>query len=315
MTWSAPRTLARKVQNRLAALLLGRDRFDYWQRRGYHVLPVSFYSPVPDTRALPARVWPGADRLVAVDLAVDEQLERLAGFRARFAEEYGEFPVGPTPGESGFHLDNGTFGPGDAEILYCMVRDLQPGRIIEIGSGMSTLVIDRALAANREHGAPPCTYSVIDPFPSQAARSADAVTVLRAQPVQDVELAVFEELDAGDVLFIDSSHVVATGSDVVFEYLEVLPRLRPGVVVHAHDIFLPREYPRSWLVDHHLFWNEQYLLAAFLTLNPSFHVLWSGRYLHEHHWEALTAALPSMAALDPAGDRGPCSFWMTRDRG
>lgn len=311
---SLRRALAEKTQNRLAALVLGRkDRFDYWQRRGYHVLPNDFYSPVPDTRALPAGVWSETRDLVGIDLAVEGQLERLEDFRRRFAQEYRSFPVEPTPGRLEFHLGNATFGPGDAEALYSMVRDLRPTKIVEIGSGMSTLLIDRAHGANRAEGAPPCAYTVIDLFPSEAATTSGMVSSLRARRVQDVEIALFEELTAGDVLFIESSHVVATGSDVVFEYLEVLPRLAPGVVVHAHDIFLPHEYPRSWILDHHLFWNEQYLLAAFLTLNPSFRVLWAGRYLHQCHHQALAAAMPSTAALDPRGDRGPCSFWITRD--
>ena len=307
--------LAGKVQNRVAAAILGdKSRYDYWRRRGYHVLSVHFYSPVPDTRTLSSTIWPGPDHLVGVDLAVDDQLERLASFERRFAGEYRAFPTEPPPGGPGIHLANTTFGPGDAEALYCMVRDLRPARVVEIGSGMSTLIIDRALAVNRDDGALPANYTVIDPFPADAARSAAAVTDLRAQRVQDVELSVFDALEAGDVLFIDSSHVVATGSDVVFEYLRVLPRLKVGVVVHAHDIFLPGEYPRSWVVDRHVFWNEQYLLAAFLTFNPSFRVLWAGRHLHQHHREALTAAIPSVAGLDPDDDGGPCSFWLTRVR-
>lgn len=307
------RALPRRAQNRAAALLLGReDRFAYWQRRGYHVLPVHFYSPVPDARALPERLWAVRDHRIGIDLAPDRQLERLERFRRRFGEEYRSFPAGPGQGPPRFHLANGTFGPGDAEALYCMIRDLAPARIIEIGSGVSTLVIDQALGANRSAGAPPTSFTVIDPHPSAAARSAASVSEVVAQKVQDVGTSRFEGLEAGDLVFIDSSHVVATGSDVVFEYLEVLPRLAPGVVVHAHDIFLPDEYPRSWVVDRHVFWTEQYLLAAFLAFNPSFRVLWAGHYLHRHHFEALSRAVPSVASLDPAGDRGPTSFWFTR---
>lgn len=315
MVRSLLRTLLRKVANRLAAFVLGgSDRFDFWRRRGYYVLPAHFYSPVPDARALPERVWLPAGDLVGIDLAVDEQLDRLESFRLRFASEYRPFPLAPATGRPGFHLANGSFGPGDAEALYCMVRDLNPARIIEIGSGMSTWVIDRALTANRADGAPAAAFTVVDPSPSEAARSAASVTEVFAGPVQEVTLSAFETLDAGDLLFIDSTHVVATGSDVAYEYLEVLPRLRPGVVVHAHDIFLPHEYPRSWVVDRHIFWNEQYLLAAFLTLNPSFRVLWAGHHLHRCHHEALASAMPSVADLDPVTDGGPSSFWFIRDR-
>lgn len=310
---SWPRKLSRKAQNRLAALVLGRaGRFDYWRRRGYYVLPAHFYSPVPDARALPESVWEPSDGLVGFDLDVDGQLGRLASFQQRFAAEYQAFAAERTPDRPGFHLSNGSFGPGDAEILHCMVRDVAPARIIEIGSGMSTWIIDRALTANEAAGAPAATFTVIDPAPSEAARTAASVTEVHARRVQDIDLSTFEELDAGDLLFIDSSHVVATGSDVVFEYLQILPRLRPGVVVHSHDIFLPHEYPRSWVIDRHIFWNEQYVLAAFLSLNASFRVLWAGHHLHRRHHEALAAAIPSVAALDPAVDPGPSSFWITR---
>lgn len=307
--------LSQKVQNRLAALLLGDgDRFDYWRRRGYYVLPAHFYSPVPDAQALPERVWAPSERLVGIDLAVEEQLDRLAAFEEQYASEYQAFPLQSTPGRPGFHLTNRSFGPGDAETLHCMVRDLTPSRVIEIGSGMSTWVIDRALAANEADGAPAAAFTVIDPAPSEAARTARSVTEVCPQLVQDIELSRFEALEAGDLLFIDSTHVATTGSDVVVEYLQILPRLRPGVVVHAHDIFLPHEYPRSWVVDRHIFWNEQYLLAAFLSLNPSFRVLWSGHHLYRRHHAALAAAIPSLADLDPVVDPGPSSFWVVRQR-
>ena len=128
-----------------------------------------------------------------------------------------------------------------------------------------------------------------------------------ARPVQEVDLALFERLEPADILFIDSTHVVRTGGDVPFLYLEVLPRLRPGVIVHLHDVFLPREYPQSWLTEHHLFWNEQYLLHAFLLFNAAFEVLFANQYIALRHQAALRDVFPH----SPWWDRGG-SFWMRR---
>jgi hypothetical protein len=110
------------------------------------------------------------------------------------------------------------------------------------------------------------------------------------------------------VLFIDSSHVVQVGGDVTHLFFQVLPRLAPGVVVHLHDIFLPREYPRAWVMEQHRFWTEQYLLQAFLRFNREFEILLSAGWLSAHHPEALAAAIPSW---DAERSR-PGSFWMRR---
>ncbi len=116
----------------------------------------------------------------------------------------------------------------------------------------------------------------------------------------------FSQLQSGDILFIDSSHTVKIGGDVNYLFLEVLPRLKPGVIVHVHDIFLPFEYRRDWVLDEFRFWNEQYLLQAFLTFNSEFEVLLANYYLSSHHKEHLQAAFPDL----PGWIGG--SFWMRR---
>jgi hypothetical protein len=151
-----------------------------------------------------------------------------------------------------------------------------------------------------------CEYVVVDPFPSRAIRRLPGIACI-AKRVEQMPLETFTELGSGDILFIDSTHVLKLGSDVQFEYLEILPRLRPGVVVHVHDIFLPAEYPREWLYGGR-YWSEQYLLQAFLAFNSAFQVLWSGAVMHRHRPEALMAAFPSY----DAASLGPGSFWMRR---
>ena len=128
-------------------------------------------------------------------------------------------------------------------------------------------------------------------------------------PIQDVSLDEFQSLRKNDILFIDSSHVCKIGSDVQFLFLEVLPRIRPGVVVHIHDIFMPMEYPKQWVLDQHLFWNEQYILQTFLSFNTTFEVLWAGQWMHIKHPDALMKAFPSYKT-----GVWPGSFWFRRTR-
>ena len=188
-----------------------------------------------------------------------------------------------------------------------MVRSFQPRRVVEIGCGMSTLIIAAALGRNAENG-PSSEYVVIDPYPpSNVQAGVRGVSRLIAEEVQNVPLERFTDLQAGDILFVDSSHVVRIGSDVLYEYLEILPRLAPGVVVHAHDIFLPGQYPREWVLDRRRFWSEQYLLQSFLAFNHDFEVLWAAGLMDVRHPEVLEAAFPSYHA-----NARPGSFWFRR---
>ena len=188
------------------------------------------------------------------------------------------------------------------------MRQNRPQRVVEIGSGFTTLLAAQALARNAAEGAA-ATLTAIEPYPPAFLREALPVPVeLVAEPVQNVPLERFTSLHAGDILFIDSSHVCKIGSDVQYEILEILPRLAPGVLVHLHDIFLPVEYPREWVMEWHRFWNEQYLLQAFLCGNRNFEVLWAGTWMHLRHPEKLAAAFPS---YDPKTS-WLGSFWIRR---
>jgi predicted O-methyltransferase YrrM len=196
----------------------------------------------------------------------------------------------------------------DGEILYCFIRHFKPKRIIEIGSGYSTRLSLLAARRNAEDGHARAGVIACEPYPEEVlSRGLDGLT-LRQTFVQDVPLTEFDSLQANDILFIDSSHVLKIGSDVQYEYLEILPRLRPGVIVHVHDIFLPAEYPRTWVMDQFRFWTEQYLLQAFLAFNETFEVLWAGSYMHLTHPERLERAFRSYQRTT----RWPGSFWMRR---
>src|ERR1044071_9524271 len=138
------------------------------------------------------------------------------------------------------------------------------------------------------------------------AKDFPGLQTLIEKNVQEINLEFFSQLESGDILFIDSSHTVKIGGDVNYLFLEILPRLKPGVIVHVHDIFLPFEYRRDWVMDEFRFWSEQYLLQAFLTFNSEFEVLLANRYLAYRYLEDLKAAFPNLTSW------GGGSFWMPR---
>jgi hypothetical protein len=276
--------------------------FRRWERRGFHVTPVHFYQPIPDTRTLPETLWERPSQLAGIAMNKSTQLELLRKHFEKFRDEYERLPTKSPAKENGFYVNNTLFGGVDALVAYCMVRHFQPELIIEVGSGFSSLVLGEAAEKNK------CSSIIcIEPFPRKFLRDGfPTLQSLIEKQVQDIEVEFFSQLKSGDILFIDSYHTVKMGSDVNYLFLEVLPRLRPGVIVHVHDIFLPFEYRRDWVLDECRFWTEQYLLQAFLALNSEFEVLMANSYLKHYHEEYLKAAFP---ALDRwVGG----SFWMRR---
>ena len=284
--------------------------FDLWQERGFHVTPVHFYQPVPDTRTLPDALWTERRETPGVDFREADQVELVRSLAAAYRSEYEALPQEPGGAPHDFYLNNGGFRSVDAEVLYCMIRSCRPRRLIEVGSGLSTCLAARALRKNAEDASTAaCRFTTIDPFPGTIVRDGiPGLTELIPTGIQDVPISVFQDLGKDDILFIDSSHVLRIGSDVQYEYLEILPRLRPGVLVHVHDIFLPAEYPRAWVLGQKRFWTEQYLLQAFLAFNESFRIVLAAGYLHLRRPELLESAFPSYRR---AVER-PGSFWMRR---
>lgn len=268
------------------------------------VFPVRdhYYEPQFDHRR-PRRPFSQERALPGIDWNIDEQLARLGSFA--FAHEIADLPRKKT-GALEFHLNNGTFESGDAEYWYQLIRSLKPGRIFEIGAGNSTLMAIRAIRRNREQDPGyRCKHVCVEPYEMPWLEQA-GVNVVRRK-VEDLGAGFFSELGKTDILFIDSSHVIRPQGDVLFEYLELLPTLAKGVIVHLHDIFSPRDYLRKWLEEQVLFWNEQYLLEAFLSHNRNWKIIGALNYLHHNHYDRLKAVAP---ALTP--DREPGSFYLQR---
>jgi predicted O-methyltransferase YrrM len=285
--------------------------FEIFQSRGWHMVPVHFYSPIPNTRELPERLWKTRSAMVGVDMAIDRQRALLEALGEVYLKEYLAIPdeVPPSPTE---YTRKSHFTGIDGGLLYCMIRRFKPRRIIEIGAGQSTLLSLLALRRNaEEHPAARGELTSIEPYPSDLVRSAlSGVGRLIVEKVEDVSLQEFEALGENDILFIDSSHTVRVGGDVVHELLEIVPRLAPGVLIHVHDIFLPLPYPKEWVVGRQTFWAEQYLLQAFLAFNRDFEVLWSAGLMQADSAEQVARHFPG---FDPEA-RGGGSFWFRRCR-
>lgn len=292
-------------------ILLGDAVAHFLDRRGVHVFKSRFDNPVPDLARLrrdrARHRRPSAMR--GVDMNLAGQLELL---RTKLARRRGEcdFPVGPAKSPWDYSLGpKPSFGLLSAIALHAMVREERPRRVVEIGSGNSTLVAARAARMNAAEGAP-VELTAIDPFPSFPLVGMPGLARHLERPVQDVDGEEFARLEAGDILFIDSSHVVATGNDVVHLFLDVLPRLARGVLVQVHDIFFPFDYPEDWILENRWFWNEQYLLQAFLAHNAAWRVEWCESHVKHAAADELERWLPGAARASVNGDSN--SLWMRR---
>jgi hypothetical protein len=197
---------------------------------------------------------------------------------------------------------------GDAEFLFNSIRRYKPNRIIEIGCGFSSLMIQHAIEYNtKETRTYRCDHLCIEPYEITWLESLP-VTVVR-DVVENTDIALFSQLKENDVLFIDSSHIIRPQGDVLMEYLEILPVLNPGVLVHIHDIFTPKDYLSEWLEKGTVFWNEQYLLEAFLSFNDRFKIVGALNFLKHHYFAELSEKCPFLSK-----DREPGSFWIRRTR-
>lgn len=282
--------------------------FPIFQRLGIHVLPVSYNTPVPDTSLLHPTdpIFSKMHPMTGIDQNIKGQLKVVKEVVKQYQEEYA------SAGGDQFGFDESkmrSYAPFNALVLYSFVRHFKPKKMIEVGSGMSTRISASALARNaaeRKGG----EFIAIEPYPSRDLKlGIDGLSSLIEKRVQDVPLEVFTSLRKNDILFIDSTHTVKIGGDVNYLFLEVLPHLSPGVIVHVHDIFLPYEYPPHHFAARKIgqFWQEQYLLHAFLMFNDQFKIVLNSSFLHKQQLALLKREFPWYHQ-----NRWPSSFWMTR---
>lgn len=271
-----------------------------------YVVPGHFYSPIANPAELHHHVRAAANcgpQLAGV--AIDR--ERLIATWEALLPYLTSCPFADeSSGGLRYHFDNPAYGYGDAVVLHAMLRHRRPKRLIEIGSGWSSACsVDTIELFLRNE----CELTLIEPRPDRVrsllGERARDVRIIDA-PVQQVPAAVFEQLEPGDVLFIDSTHVLRTGSDVCYELFEILPRLAGGVAVHLQDVFWPFEYPASWILDDNRSWNEVYAIRAFLTHNDLWEILFFNDYFARFERERVQRSLPRFVQIPGA------ALWLQR---
>ena len=294
--------------------LPGYRRFDRYLRRRYtgyerpeFALRGSYYSPLPDYQEVEARAGDLFRTEVDIGPNIRLQTDKQAALLREISRHYPEFDWSETP-KSGqrFYLGNKFFEIGDAVILYALLRRFRPKRIIEVGSGFSSALMmdsnDRFLGGS-------IRFTFIEPY-SERLRSLltdqDKGRIdLLETVVQNVPWETFASLERNDILFIDSSHVAKIGSDVNYLVFEILPRLKPGVVVHIHDIMWPFEYPKEWLMEGRA-WNEAYIVRAFLQYNEAFDIVLFNSYAGHCFRRLLEELMPKF--LENTGS----SLWLQK---
>ncbi|MBM3292617.1 class I SAM-dependent methyltransferase [Candidatus Bathyarchaeota archaeon] len=261
-----------------------------------------YYEPLFNTKYLKKSLR--EDRaLPGIDFNLEEQLDILSRFH--FNDELIKFPLEKRK-DTEFYYNNESFKSGDAEYLYNAVRLFQSKKIVEIGSGISTLMTINAIKQNKlENSSYGCEHICIEPYGPNWLENTNAKII--RNKCEDVDKQIFIELNQNDILFIDSSHIIRPQGDVLFEYLEILPILKPGVLVHIHDIFTPKDYLDEWVGV--MFWNEQYLLEAFLTFNDKYKIIGALNHLKHNYFNELSNKCP---ILRNEPGREPGSFWIMR---
>lgn len=279
-----------------------------WLRKlGMTLVIHHFYQPIPDDKDID--VYANKKRpLAGIDWNVKEQIDFTGKLLAEYKAEFNDHKVLKA---FGYSSADGTFGCGSREFYYAMIRRFKPRNIIEIGAGNSSLICLAALQKNYEETGIKTNFTSIEPFPSPnilKTQRADYDFVnykLLLEKLQVVDPIIFQSLEANDILFVDSSHVYKQGSDVEYEFLKVYPTLKPGVLVHIHDIFIPFDYPLVWNKRYFHFWNEQYFLETFLLCNHSFRTL-AGLCMVNH--EQAEVFLENIRGYNKDDFSG--SFWM-----
>ena len=298
------------------------DAYKLGLRLGVHVIPAHYYAPVPNIIELGRTVdlWARPSAMAGVDVNLDEQMDNLRRVCTPFQQEVaGNIHYQRAINQEFRSGRSRFFGYIEAQVLHAVIRHYKPARLIDIGGGVPTYCASQAMAMNTSvNGRITC----IEPDPIDAIKNMEHVELI-ARPIQDVPLEHFTRLQANDIVFIDSSHVVKSGSEVNYIVLEILPILPKGVLVQIHDIYLPYDYDRDVLRTF-MHPNETALVAAFLACNASYKILFALSMLHYARRDEMQRLLPE---YQPENDwRGmrvgeydktkhfPSSLWLRVER-
>ena len=277
-------------------------------RRPPWVAPGHYYSPIPSaTDTLRALRWRAETLDADPDEAfggVDLNAEHQRALLKQLSSYFGDVPTARTDGWR-YEPGNSMYGLADAAVYHGMLRHYAPRRVVEVGSGFSSAIaLDTADRYLRE-----VEFTFIEPYPQRllsllTREDRDRCELVR-RPVQDAGFEPYRRLEAGDFLFIDSTHVAKAGSDVNFLFFQVLPRLADGVVVHVHDVLWPFEYPEQWVREGRG-WTEAYLLQAFLAYNSVFSIELFNGWIWHNERRLIRELLPA------AADQLPGGIWLSK---
>lgn len=276
-----------------------------FEARGFHLIKNHFYSPIPTLNQPGDQKSEAVPFLDALGLEGSDQFDQLFD---RVISHAGGLKDLPRSSDKGFYWNNPMFPPLDAIVYYGIIRELKPKRIIEIGCGFSTEIALLASSDLRE-----IEIECIEPYPSERFKEL-IPKVARFIPsmIQQIPAGHFEALEAGDILFIDTAHVTKRGSDVNHIIFSIIPHLKPGVIVHIHDVFLPYDYPESWLNEIGIMWNEQYVLLAMLMAKGRYLPILLNYYLSKRHVERLSECFKGFDIWDLTenlGNARGASLW------
>jgi hypothetical protein len=266
--------------------------------------PGHFYSPIPSVPNVlyrESQVFATPQTLPGIDLNVEKQIRTLQAIVPACQNH----PFSYSDSTTRFNCANENFGPGEAVIYFGLIGLLKPRRVFEVGSGYSTAAL---LDSLDQLGLSETECLCIEPYP-ELLRSLlkrgdeERIRVMKCE-LQDVPASVFAQLEANDILFIDSTHVLKTGSDVNWLLSELLPRLASGVYIHIHDMYYPFEYPKPWILQNRA-WNEAYAVRAFLQFNHQFEICLFNSYVHQFHRDVIQQ-------IPLASDYAGSGLWLRR---
>lgn len=278
---------------------------DSW---GYHLRPFHYYEPLPDFSAITQEQVLQRRESACINWNFEAQLDLVKQLSTYGAEiqKLADEQVSSLK----FDFFNDFYFELDAAVYYALLREIKPSKVIEIGCGYSTQIAAKAIAMNQQEGKAG-KIICIEPYPEPQLLEANLEFQLINERVENIELKVFEQLGAGDILFIDSTHTVKFGSDVCREILEILPAIPGGVWIHFHDIFFPYDYPPKWLIEERRAWNEQYMLEAFLAYNSRFEVVLTNHWLSVDYPQEVAKIWPGVLKWkDPYHHCG--SLWLRK---
>tara|TARA_B110000503_G_scaffold50048_1_gene81141 strand:+ start:188 stop:1153 length:966 start_codon:yes stop_codon:yes gene_type:complete len=277
-----------------------------YRKFGSHKLPISkkilnsigifpltdhYYEPQFNFDGLGKNLYVNRD-LPGINLNLAGQLKNLSDLV--YKNELIELNLEKKSPSYEFGITNAFFGHGDAEIYYQLIRHLKPKNILEVGSGHSTLIALEAIKKNKGSDKIKTQITCIEPYENNWLNNLN-IQILRKK-IEDVEESHYLTLGSGDILFIDSSHIIRPQGDVLKIFLEILPKLNKGVIVHVHDVFTPKNYPERWLVKENKFWNEQYLVEALMMNKDKFEIYLMLNYLKNNAYDELKKICPYLTS-------------------